>query len=56
MTDEYKRIALRMPFEMWKRMLSLTIDSKLAGKNETVTDIALTAIERELNRREKAGK
>jgi hypothetical protein len=54
--DEYKRITLRLPFEMWKRMLSLTIDSKLAGKNETVTDIALTAIERELNRRERAGK
>ena len=56
MTDEHKRITLRLPFEMWKRMLSLTIDSKLAGKNETVTDIALAAIERELNRREKAGK
>ena len=56
MADEYKRITLRLPFEMWKRMLSLTIDSKLAGKNETVTDIALAAIERELNRREKAGK
>ncbi len=56
MADEYKRITLRMPFEMWKRMTVLSTESKLEGKNETVTDIALVAIERELNRREKAGK
>ena len=56
MTDEYKRIALRMPFEMWKRMAMLSTESKLEGENETVTDIAIKAIEKELDRREKAGK
>ena len=56
MADEYKRINLRLPLEMWKRILSQTTDSKLEGKNETVTSFILVAIERELERRERAGK
>ena len=56
MADEYKRINLRLPFEMWKRIAMLSTDSKLEGKKETVTSFILAAVEKELNRREKAGK
>jgi len=55
MTEEIKRLTLRMPFEMWRKLTLLSTQAKLEGRNESITDIALVAIERELERREKAG-
>lgn len=54
--DNIKRLGLRVPVELWERLVRESTNTRLDGKLESLNDITIKALERELIRREKERK